>query len=173
MVTDRQMLPVGGEGVGGVGAEDLSDVPGVVLGGVEVDVVRDLEGEVQGHLGEGVQEGCDGLPVGRDRHPGGECAAYVGPGRAAGGEQRVQGGLCEQFGVRGAECPGGRSRVEDVVAEPDADAPLGRSGPGEDAVGKVVRAEGIALGDIEGGHRVVPRFRGRARCVVRVTVLAV
>jgi hypothetical protein len=55
-----------------------------------------------------------------------------------------------------------------MVAEPDADAPLGRSGPGEDAVGEVVRAEGIALGDVEGGHRVVPRFRGRARCVIRV-----
>src|SRR5205807_2124010 len=34
-----------------------------------------------------------------------------------------------------------------------------RAGPGEDAVREVVRAEGVALGDIEGGHRVLPRFR--------------
>ncbi len=57
VVTDRQVLPVGGQRVGGVGAEDAADVPGVVLGGVEVDVVRDLEGEVQGHRREGVEVG--------------------------------------------------------------------------------------------------------------------
>lgn len=95
--------------------------------------------------------GLHGLPVGRDRHPGRQRAAHVGPGRAARREQRVQGRSREQAGVRGAERQSRRTGVEDVVAEPDADAPFGRAGPGEDAVGEVVRAEGIALGDIEGG----------------------
>lgn len=154
MIADRQVLPVGGEGVGGVGAEDLADVPGVVLGGVEVDVVRDGEREVQRHVGEGVEMGSQGLPVGRDGHPGRQRAPDVGPGGAARREQRIEGRLREQPGVRGAECPGRGARVEDMVAEPDADAPLVvavRAGQGEHAVRQVVRAEGIALGDIEGG----------------------
>ncbi len=161
VVADRQVLPVRGEGVGGVGAEDPADVPRVVLGGVEVDVVGDLEGEVQGHRGQGVEERFERRAVGGDRHPGGQGPPHVGPGRAAGRQQRVEGGPCEQGGVRRAQCVGRRAGVEDVVAEPDAHRPVLRAGDREHAVRKVVRAEGVALGDIEGGHRVLPRFRAR------------
>ena len=51
VVADRQVLPVRGERLG-VGPEDPADVGGVVLAGVEVDVVGDLDGQVQGDVGE-------------------------------------------------------------------------------------------------------------------------
>lgn len=50
-----------------------------------------------------------------------------------------------------AERAGRRARVEDMVAEPDADGPLRGAREGEDAVREVVRAEGVALGKVEGG----------------------
>ncbi len=170
VVTDRQVLPVGGQGVRGVGAENLPDVPRVVLRGVEVDVVRHLERQMQGHLGQRVEEGLDGLPVRRDRHPRGERAAHVRPGRAARRQQRVEAGAGEQGGVGGAQGVCRRAGVEDVVAQPDAHGALRRTGEREDAVRQVVRAEGVALGDIEGGIGCclafvcagAPRVRGRA-----------
>lgn len=53
--------------------------------------------------------------------------------------------------MRRAERARRRTGVEDVVAEPDADGPLRGARKGEHAVGEVVRAEGIALGKVEGG----------------------
>ncbi|CAM5670466.1 hypothetical protein SFUMM280S_02366 [Streptomyces fumanus] len=161
VVADREVLPVRRQGVGGVGAEDPADVPGVVLGGVEVDVVGDLEGQVQGDRGQGVEQRFEGRAVGGDRHPGRQRAPDVGPGGAPGRQQRVEVLVREQGGVRRSEGVGRRAGVEDVVTEPDAHPPLRRAGVREHAVRKVVRAEGVALGDIEGGHRVLPRFRVR------------
>ena len=51
VVADRQVLPVGQQRRL-VGPEDPPDVGGVVLGGVEVDVVADLERQTQLDLGE-------------------------------------------------------------------------------------------------------------------------
>ena len=64
MVTDRQMLPVGGQRVP-VRPEDLADVGGVALARVEVDVVRDVVREVQRDRAERVEERLDVRPVGR------------------------------------------------------------------------------------------------------------
>ena len=95
----------------------------VVLGGVEVDVVRDLEGQVQRHRGQRVQK------RGR-RPPGGPGPSPTRSARAARRDQAVRPaassgfrvGRGEQRGVRGAEGAGRGARVEHVVAEPDADA---------------------------------------------------
>lgn len=71
----------------------------------------------------------------------------------------------EEGGVGGAEGAGRRGRVEDVVAQADADRPGVGAGEGEDAVGQVVRTEGVAFGDVEGGHGVLPRSRACRRSV--------
>ena len=60
VVADRQVLPVGQQRLG-VGPEQPADVRGVVLGGVEVDVVGDLERQVQGRRrGDSVRHGVRG-----------------------------------------------------------------------------------------------------------------
>ena len=45
VITDRQVLPVVGQ-CRGVGTKDRSDVLGVLLRRIEVDVVSDFDGEV-------------------------------------------------------------------------------------------------------------------------------
>ena len=156
VVTDGQMLPVGRQRRRCVRPEDLAHVGGVVLGGVEVDVVRDLEGQVQGHLGEVVQQGADGLAVGGHRQPRGERAPDVGPGAAARGEQRVERGPGEQRDVGGAERGGRGTGVQDVTAEPDPDpAPVVR----RRRPGRTRRREGCA--DRRGRPRAGRRDRPR------------
>ncbi len=58
VVADRQVPPVRRQRLA-VGAEQPADVRGVVLGGVEVDVVGDLERQVQRHLGQRDQQRLD------------------------------------------------------------------------------------------------------------------
>ncbi|CAM5399704.1 hypothetical protein SDIAM103S_02330 [Streptomyces diastaticus subsp. diastaticus] len=148
VVTDGQVLPVGGERGGGVGAEDAADVGGVVLAGVEVDVVTDLERQVQFHRGEGVGVPFHGRVAGRVGDPGGERLAHPRPGRPAGRQQGVQRRAGQQGGVRGAQLRGEGTGVQDVVAEADADT-AGRPARREDTVRKVVRTEGVAFGEGE------------------------
>lgn len=165
MVADREVLPVGGERVA-VRAEDPSDVGGVVLARVEVDVVRDLVRQMERHRLDGMQQWLDVRTVCRDRHPCGQRPPDVPPGGAAGRQQRGQVRLGEELRVGRAErvCRG--SGVQHMVADADTHPALrGVAGRGEHAVGKVVRTEGIALGQIERaallGHVVLPRFPGR------------
>ena len=78
VVADRQVLPVGQQRVA-VGAEDPADVGGVVLGGVEVDVVGDLERQVQRRPRRAATVGA-GLE--RARHLGADLAPRLaGPAR--------------------------------------------------------------------------------------------
>ncbi len=113
----------------------------MVLGGVEVDVVGDLERQVQRHLGERQQQRGERVPVGLVGQPAGQRGADRGPHRAAGRQQRVERVRVEQDGgLPGG--PGGGACVEDEVADPDADPPhAGPVGRGEDAVRQVVHAE--------------------------------
>ena len=63
VVADRQVLPVRRQRLA-VRAEDPADVGGVLLAGVEVDVVGHLERQVQRHLGQRQQVRLDGVAVG-------------------------------------------------------------------------------------------------------------
>jgi len=58
------VLPVGGQRLA-VRTEHLADVGGVVLAGIEVDIVGDLDGKVQGDLRERDQGRLDPVAAGR------------------------------------------------------------------------------------------------------------
>ena len=80
VVTDGQMLPVGGQRRG-VRPEDPADVPGVVLRGVEVHIVGDGEGQARRQCRARPQVRSNGIPEGWIREPGGEFGPYGGPHR--------------------------------------------------------------------------------------------
>jgi hypothetical protein len=114
----------------------------VVLGGVEVDVVGDLDRQVQGDVVHGVHRLGRHVPG----HPLGDLAADGDPAVVALGHEGVQAGpgedlVAEQHG-----------QVDDGVAQPGAD-PGGRRPHREDAVGQVLHAEQRAGGHGHGGHR--------------------
>ena len=117
VVAHREVLPVGQQGLG-VGPEHPPDVGGVVLGGVEVDVVADRERQQHRHRVHRRERGLDEVPLGLV----GEQARHPRPGglphRRSRGHERVEGGLVEQLvgvdHVRGrddaqVERPGRRS----------------------------------------------------------------
>ena len=121
MVADRQVLPVGRERLG-VGAEDAPDVGRVVLARVEVDVVRDLDGQVHRHLGRAGRGGLHGVAVRLVGQLLGEPLAGGGPRLAA----LLEEGLSEAprhttAGLHAGLLRAGRG-VEHVVAHPHPDA---------------------------------------------------
>ena len=151
VVRDGQVLPRDGQ-VGTVGAEDLADVRGMVLGGVEVDVVGDLERQMHGHRVERMQVGLDGVAVGLVAEHPGQPLAGGGPGLRPEPEEPVEAragprlaGLHPSLLRRG----GG---VEDVGADANADAWLGPvrlAGCREDAVGERLEAERVGGVEVE------------------------
>ncbi len=136
VVADREVLPVRQQRLL-VRPEDLADVGGVRLGGVEVDVVTDLERHPQRHLGQRHQVRLDVLAARRVAQQGGDPAPYGGPRLAALRHQRVERGRGEDR--RQVELVGGRDRrqVEHQVADPHAD-PGGVVPADEHAVRQVV-----------------------------------
>ena len=125
VVADGQVLPVGSERVT-VRAEDPPDVGGVVLAGVEVDVVGDLERQPQPHLGERVHEASRDVPVLRERSATRAARARTAsPDGTARRHQRVEQRLPQKGGVGRAEGLGGRTRVQHGVAVAHDDAAAG------------------------------------------------
>ncbi len=160
VVADREVLPVRQQRLL-VRPEDLAHVGGVRLGGVEVDVVADLERHPQRHLGQRHQVRLDVLAARRVAQQGGDPAPYGRPRVAALRHQRVERGRredrCQVQLVRGRD----RCQVEHQVADPHAD-PGGVVPADEHAVRQVVdvvRRSGSAVdpgarvgGHVGGGH---------------------
>ena len=155
------MAPVGREGLG-ARPEHPSQVLGVVEGRVEVDVVRHLDGQGEGHVGERDQVAGDPVPVGGA----GQQVEEPGSGRSP------------ELPPPGHEGVERRSREHRVVEQatqvqhvgPDGDAHAGHSPTrgGEHAVGQVLDGEGRPAGDLE------PAVVGHVRrsVAVRVSELA-
>lgn len=161
MVGDRQMAPVGQQGVP-VGPEDPPDVRGVVHGRVVVDVVPDLERQTQRDIGQRHQ--ADAVAVGGVGEQPGRPGPDLRPHRRTRRHQRVERGCVEQRRPFGAQTGGGGAQVQDVVADADADA-RGAVRGREDGVREVVdvvRAAGRGLGpgDGVGGHAWGPSVTG-------------
>ena len=141
VIADGQVLPVRHQRLGGLRAEQPAQVGRVVLRGVEVDVVGDLEREVERHRPEVVH--------GRVRHvaldPLRDRRADLDPALVPLRHERVE-------AARGEDVVAEQERqVDHVVAQPDAD-PRVLPGNGVDAVGKVGQAVERALRNADGGH---------------------
>ena len=77
--------------------------------------------------------------------------------------------ITQQAPAERAAGRGRGARVEDLVPEPDTDPALPAAGGREHAIGEVVRAEGVALGDVEGGHRGTASLSSRPCMAMRCT----
>ena len=152
VVADREVPPVGQQRLL-VGAEDPADVGGVVERGVEVDVVADLDGQVQRHVGQRDEVGLDQVALGLVGEQAGDPAAEGAADPTPLRHQQVERRLLEH--VVHVEHLGGRDRgqVEHEVADPDADPRL-LARPREHAVRQVVDVEEGAGGSVDpgGGH---------------------
>ena len=157
MVADREVLPVRQQRLL-VRAEDPADVGGVRLGGVEVDVVADLERHPQRHVGQRHQVRLDVPAAGLVAQQGGDPAPYGGPRVAALRHQRVERGRGEDRRQVQLVRRGDRRQVEHLVADPHAH-PRGVVPAHEHAVRQVVdvvRRSGSAVdpgaAHVRGGH---------------------
>ena len=148
VVADGEVLPVRRQRFR-VGPEEPSEVGCVVLGGVEVDVVGDLERQVQDDVTDRVHRGV------RDSvgHQCRDALADLDPAGAALRHERVE-CRCGEGGVGPVRSEGG-GEVDDGVADADAD-PGWCAGGGEHPVGEVVGAERRAVGDRGCGHPRAP-----------------
>ena len=146
------MLPVGGQWLA-VGAEDLADVGGVALAGVEVDVVGDLNRQVHRDFRERDQVRLDPVPVRRVGQDLCEPGASGCPGRATQRQELVQARLRPADARLHADELGGRSGVQHELADPDADPPQVRVVGGEDPVGQCCQPERVVGREVEPGLR--------------------
>ena len=139
VVADRQVLPVGEQRLL-VGAEHPADVGRVVLGGIEVDVVADREGESHGDRVDGRQGRLHEVALGLVGQQPGDPGARRVPHRRPRRHEGVERGLVEELvGVH--HVGGGHdAQVEHLVADADRD-PRVLPGAGEDAEGQVVDVE--------------------------------
>ena len=152
VVADGHVLPVRRERFR-VRPEQSSKVGCVVLGGVEVHVIGDLERQVQDDATDRVYGRVRDF-VGYQRR---DALADLDPAGAALGHERVEcrpgeGGVGPIRSERGGQ-------VDDDVTDADAD-PRRCARGGEHPVGQVVAAERRAVGDRECGHWRTPRETG-------------
>jgi hypothetical protein len=103
----------------------------MVLGGVEVDVIRDLERQVQVHLRHGVARRVRHIAC-RDHV--GDLLAHANPAGSPLGHERVQCGLGENRVVEQLR------QVDDLVADAHPDSALAAGGR-EDPVRQIGDAE--------------------------------
>ena len=89
VVGERQVLPVRRERLG-AWPEDTADVGGVVLGGVEIDVVGHCEWQPQLHRAARHEQILDRGPEAILGQPSGELGPDLGPGCAASVEELIQ-----------------------------------------------------------------------------------
>ena len=119
VVADRHVLPVGGQRLA-AGTEDLPDVRRVVLGGVEVDVVGDLDRQVQP---DGVERAEVRFEAGSARRVGDgrrQALSGLGPDDRPGGQERVEGGRLEEpWALAGRAAEAGE--VDDLVPQGHTD----------------------------------------------------
>ncbi len=119
VVADRQVLPVGREGLA-VRAGRSARRSRRGAGGVEVDVVGHLERQVQLHLGLRHQVALDQLAVALVLEQLDQPGPHRRPGRPAHRQERVERRRLEDVPAVEALGGGERSQVEHVVPERDA-----------------------------------------------------
>jgi hypothetical protein len=151
VVADGQVLPVRQQRLG-VGAEQPAEVRRVLLGGVEVDVVADLERQLHRHRGLRDQVRLDGVPVVLVADQVEQPVPGGAPGRAAEREERVQRRLREQ--LRAVQHLRGRDRceVDELVADRRTHPRLLVTVP-EHTERQVLRPERRTVRDVDPAHQ--------------------
>ena len=139
-----------------VGAEDPAHVGGVLLAGVEVDVVGHLERQVHRHRRQRQQVRLDRVAVGGVAEHLDEPPAGRGPGVRAARQEVVEARLGPAGAGLHAGVLGGEARVQHLVADADADPAQVRVVGGEHAVRQRGQAERVVCGQVEpaGAHAV-------------------